>query len=193
MGFLPLDLDIPRDEGYNDDDELKGNEEVMMTVPGMRFAGPVYPIDLRVLRRLIRESGVPSRAEFAALIEICQTQLSHLFRGVRRHLRRDTIAQIYYNLRQHGLDPSGLSVEYEQEEKGGENGLAGLNWEDLPLVLTVPEVAKVLRTSPGLVYQLIREGQIHALRSRKGRGATIRISKDELKRYLAGGERISIA
>ncbi|OUN22462.1 hypothetical protein B5G34_06190 [Flavonifractor sp. An82] len=53
---------------------------------------------------------------------------------------------------------------------------------ELPMVLTVAELIKVLRISKGAAYALIRSGQIKALPI-PGR---IRISKYEVLRYLGG-------
>lgn len=53
---------------------------------------------------------------------------------------------------------------------------------ELPMVLTVAELIKVLRISKGAAYALIRSGQIKSLPI-PGR---IRISKYELLRYLGG-------
>ncbi len=50
------------------------------------------------------------------------------------------------------------------------------------LALKVPEAAKAIGISVSLMYQLIREGRVKAVRPSDGR--TI-IPMDELKRYLA--------
>lgn len=50
------------------------------------------------------------------------------------------------------------------------------------MALKVPEAAKSIGISASLMYQLIREGKIKAVRPSDGR--TI-IPLDELKRYLA--------
>jgi excisionase family DNA binding protein len=51
-------------------------------------------------------------------------------------------------------------------------------------MLTVAEVADVLRVSPSLVYQLVDSGKLPCHRLGKGRG-TIRIRLDDLNAYLA--------
>lgn len=50
------------------------------------------------------------------------------------------------------------------------------------LALRVPEAAKSIGISASLMYQLIREGKIKAVRPSDGRTV---IPMDELKRYLA--------
>jgi excisionase family DNA binding protein len=50
------------------------------------------------------------------------------------------------------------------------------------LALRVPEAAKSIGISASLMYQLIREGKVKAVRPSDGRTV---IPMDELKRYLA--------
>lgn len=50
-------------------------------------------------------------------------------------------------------------------------------------VLTVREVADVLRVSLGTVYALVDAGKLDCLRIGTGRG-TIRILEDDLRRYM---------
>jgi excisionase family DNA binding protein len=52
------------------------------------------------------------------------------------------------------------------------------------LALRVPEAAKAIGISPSLMYQLIREGRIHAAHPSEGRTV---IAVEELKRFLAQG------
>lgn len=52
--------------------------------------------------------------------------------------------------------------------------------EALPLVLTVPEVARVLRVSPSLVYELVRCEQLPSIKI----GRKIRVSRSALLLYL---------
>jgi excisionase family DNA binding protein len=58
--------------------------------------------------------------------------------------------------------------------------------EGLPAVLTVEEVAKVLRVSKRSVYRLLSEGEqgdrIRAIRI----GRLLRVERAELERYLSG-------
>lgn len=55
-------------------------------------------------------------------------------------------------------------------------------WEDMPPILTVAEVALILRLSDSLVYKMIDTRQIAVLRC----GSTIRIERDALLAYLRG-------
>lgn len=50
-------------------------------------------------------------------------------------------------------------------------------------LLTVAEVAQLLRLSPATIYALVRRGQLTACRIGVGRGV-IRIEENELDRYL---------
>ena len=56
-----------------------------------------------------------------------------------------------------------------------------MNTENLPDVLTVPEIAKHLRLSRNMVYKLIDMGQLHCYRI----GTAIRVSKEQYLDYLA--------
>ena len=51
-------------------------------------------------------------------------------------------------------------------------------------LLTVRDVADLLRVSPSLVYQLVETGKIACHRIGRGRGA-IRIHPDDLEQFLA--------
>ncbi|MEX2375816.1 MAG: helix-turn-helix domain-containing protein [Dehalococcoidia bacterium] len=53
-----------------------------------------------------------------------------------------------------------------------------------PTLLTVSEVADVLRVSTMTVYRLIKAGDLAAIRV----GKSYRIADDELQGYLASGE-----
>jgi excisionase family DNA binding protein len=50
-------------------------------------------------------------------------------------------------------------------------------------LLTVAEVAGVLRLPPSTVYELIRRGKLPAVRA----GRSLRVPRDALKRWIAGG------
>ncbi|MGE5528095.1 MAG: helix-turn-helix domain-containing protein [Patescibacteria group bacterium] len=50
--------------------------------------------------------------------------------------------------------------------------------EDLPLFLTVPEAAAVLRRGTAFIYESVNRGELKAVRS--GRGGKIMIRRDEL-------------
>lgn len=52
--------------------------------------------------------------------------------------------------------------------------------EDLPLALTVEQLAKVLRIGRGNAYRLVQQGDIRTVRI----GRQIRVPKAELLRYL---------
>lgn len=54
------------------------------------------------------------------------------------------------------------------------------NFDDLPLMLTVPEAAKILRIGRNTMYALVRANTIHSLRI----GRKIRISRAALIDYL---------
>jgi excisionase family DNA binding protein len=55
---------------------------------------------------------------------------------------------------------------------------------ELPLVLTVPEVAKALRISRGAAYEAIRCGDIKSVRI----GRTIRVPRHRIAEMLEGGD-----
>jgi excisionase family DNA binding protein len=50
-------------------------------------------------------------------------------------------------------------------------------------LLTVPEVARVLRVSPPRVYELARDGLIPVVRL----GRQVRVEQDALRRWIASG------
>lgn len=52
--------------------------------------------------------------------------------------------------------------------------------DDVPLVISVSELARILRVSRNTAYEIVRSGQIQSVRT----GAQIRISKNALKKYL---------
>lgn len=52
--------------------------------------------------------------------------------------------------------------------------------QTLPLVLTVPELAEHARVSPSHIYELVRLGQVRAIRL----GRVIRIPQAEALRFL---------
>lgn len=54
------------------------------------------------------------------------------------------------------------------------------NMDDVPLVISVPELAQILRISRNTAYEIVRSGQIQSVRT----GTQIRISKNALKKYL---------
>jgi excisionase family DNA binding protein len=54
-------------------------------------------------------------------------------------------------------------------------------------LMTVREVAAILRVSPSLVYRLVDAGKIGSFRIGKGRGA-IRISRDSVNQFLASSQ-----
>ncbi len=54
--------------------------------------------------------------------------------------------------------------------------------EDLPLVLTVVEVADALRCAKWCVYTMIKDGNLRAVRV----GRNLRIPRAEIERLLAG-------
>lgn len=55
-----------------------------------------------------------------------------------------------------------------------------MNWDELPAVLLVPEVARALRLGKNSVYEAIRRGDIPHWRC----GRSIRVSKAALMAYL---------
>jgi len=57
-----------------------------------------------------------------------------------------------------------------------------------PELLTVPEVARLLRLTRASVYGKIAEGEIPAVRLGQGR-ASLRVRSDELEQWLQGPER----
>ena len=52
--------------------------------------------------------------------------------------------------------------------------------DDVPLVISVPELAQILRISRNTAYEIVRSGQIPSVRT----GVQIRITKNALKKYL---------
>lgn len=52
--------------------------------------------------------------------------------------------------------------------------------EEIPVVVSVPELAEILRVSRNTAYAMVRSGQIPSVRT----GAQIRISKSALLDYL---------
>jgi excisionase family DNA binding protein len=56
--------------------------------------------------------------------------------------------------------------------------------EDLPDVLTVREVADVLRVSQSTVYELVRRRRLRAVRCGIGRQGGVRITQSVLREYL---------
>lgn len=57
-----------------------------------------------------------------------------------------------------------------------------VDWACLPEVLSVPEVAEILRLSRSQAYEYIQQGLIPCIRF----GKAIRISKAALRRWLNG-------
>ena len=57
------------------------------------------------------------------------------------------------------------------------------SFEDLPLVMTVAEVADLLQVSKAIIYQLVRGEQLRKLQV----GKQIRILRSDLQAYLTGG------
>ncbi len=58
------------------------------------------------------------------------------------------------------------------------------NHQDEPRLLTVREVAELLRVSPSMVYQLVEGRKLACHRIGGGRGA-IRVSTTDIQQYLA--------
>lgn len=54
------------------------------------------------------------------------------------------------------------------------------NFEQLPLVISVEELAKILGIGRNSAYELVKSDQIYTVRC----GRQIRIPKEALKRYL---------
>lgn len=52
--------------------------------------------------------------------------------------------------------------------------------DDVPLVVSVPELARILRISRNTAYAMVRCGQIRSTRA----GAQIRVPKKEIEKYL---------
>ena len=55
--------------------------------------------------------------------------------------------------------------------------------EDLPLALTVPEAAKILRLGRNTTYDLVRRGTLRSIRI----GRQLRIPRDAILDFLHGG------
>ncbi len=53
--------------------------------------------------------------------------------------------------------------------------------QNLPEILTVPDIAKRLKISRQMVYKLINDGQLHCYRV----GVAIRVSRDQFLAYLS--------
>lgn len=58
-----------------------------------------------------------------------------------------------------------------------------LNFDDIPLVLTVEELMPILSIGRNTAFALVRSGQIKSIRA----GKQIRILKHELLEFLTGG------
>lgn len=56
----------------------------------------------------------------------------------------------------------------------------GSQYEDIPMVLTVKDIQRLLRVSVNTAYGLIRSGELRA----KSVGRQLRIPRSELIRYL---------
>lgn len=54
-----------------------------------------------------------------------------------------------------------------------------------PVLLTVPEVARLLRLSTRRVYKLARDGTLPSVRF--GEGGSVRIAPEALERFIANG------
>lgn len=52
--------------------------------------------------------------------------------------------------------------------------------DDIPVVISVPELADILRVSRNTAYAMVRSGQIPYVRT----GVQIRISKKALEKYI---------
>lgn len=63
-------------------------------------------------------------------------------------------------------------------------GLQGNNAGELPSVLTVPELARLLRISRGAAYQAVKEGAVPGV-IRVGR--SVRVSRDAVLSWLGQG------
>lgn len=59
---------------------------------------------------------------------------------------------------------------------------------DLPAVLTIPEVAQLLRISRGAAYQLARRGELPGTVKL---GRTLRVHRDTVLRWLESQGRVS--
>ncbi len=57
---------------------------------------------------------------------------------------------------------------------------AATDWDNLPLTLTVDEVARVLRVARNAVYELVRQHKVPHTHL----GRAIRISRDALRQHL---------
>jgi excisionase family DNA binding protein len=57
---------------------------------------------------------------------------------------------------------------------------------DRPELLTVAEVATVLRVDPSFVYRACSTGEIRCVRLTKMRGGAVRVPASELQRLCAG-------
>ena len=65
-----------------------------------------------------------------------------------------------------------------------ERSMAPEQLQELPPVLTVPEMAHVLRISRGAAYEAVRTGQIPAIRI----GRTLRVARHALAGLLAASD-----
>lgn len=54
-------------------------------------------------------------------------------------------------------------------------------WEEMPLALTVPEVATILRCAACTVHEHIRMGRLPALRLGDGRNAAVFVDRDRMR------------
>jgi excisionase family DNA binding protein len=60
---------------------------------------------------------------------------------------------------------------------------SGIDFENLPTVLTVPEMAKVLRIGRGSAYELVRSGGVPSVKV----GKLVRIPRDGLILWMSKG------
>ena len=59
------------------------------------------------------------------------------------------------------------------------------SYDQLPLVLTVQDVARVLKLGVGMVYELLRSGELPSRRI--GARGQFRVTRSDLIRYIGGG------
>ncbi len=59
------------------------------------------------------------------------------------------------------------------------------NFDDLPMMLTVDELAKVLRIGRNAAYQMVKDGLIRSIRVGRTR-RTIRIPRDAIIQFTGG-------
>ncbi|OUP55268.1 hypothetical protein B5F15_15060 [Butyricicoccus pullicaecorum] len=75
--------------------------------------------------------------------------------------------------------------DYDEKMTGKKVPLPEItSYDQLPLVLTVQDVARVLKLGVGMVYELLRSGELPSRRI--GARGQFRVTRSDLIRYIEG-------